>query len=44
MSVRCQSNLVNVSRSNFYYKPIGESKENLKIMRLMDAYYPKHPT
>jgi len=44
ISVRRQSNLVNISRSSFYYKPIGESTENLKIMRLMDEYYIKHPT
>ena len=44
ISVRCQSDLVSVNRSSFYYKPLGESDENLKIMRLMDAHYLKHPT
>ena len=44
ISVRRQSDLVSISRSSFYYKPVGESMENLKIMRLMDEHYIKHPT
>ena len=44
LSVRCQCNLVSVSRGSFYYKPLGESEENLKIMRLMDEHYLEHPT
>jgi putative transposase len=27
-----------------YYKPVGESEENLAIMRLMDEHYLDHPT
>jgi putative transposase len=44
LSVRCQCNLVSVSRGIFYYKPLGETEENLRIMRLMDEHYLKHPT
>jgi putative transposase len=44
LSIRCQCNLVTVSRSSFYYKPLGETEENLRIMRLMDEHYLKHPT
>jgi len=44
LSIRCQCKLVSVSRGSFYYKPLGESEENLKIMRLMDEHYLKHPT
>jgi len=44
LSVRCQCKLVSVSRSSFYYKPLGETEENLRIMRLMDEHYLKHPT
>ena len=44
LSVRCQCNLVSVSRGSFYYKPLGETEENLKIMRLMDEHYLDHPT
>jgi len=44
ISIRHQCELVGVSRSNVYYEPVGESEENLKIMRLMDEHYLKHPT
>ena len=33
-----------LNRSTLYYKPKGESPENLHIMRLMDEYYLNHPT
>jgi len=44
LSIRSQCNLVSVSRGSFYYKPLGETEDNLKIMRLMDEHYLKHPT
>jgi len=44
LSIRCQCKLVSVNRGNFYYKPLGETEENLRIMRLMDEHYLKHPT
>ena len=44
LSVRCQCKLVSVSRGSFYYKPLGETEENLRIMRLMDEHYLDHPT
>lgn len=44
ISVRQQCILLAISRSGLYYQPVKESEENLKIMRLMDAYYLKHPT
>jgi len=44
LSVRCQCNLVSVNRGSFYYKPLGETEENLRIMRLMDEHYLDHPT
>jgi len=44
LSIRSQCNLVSVGRSSFYYKPLGETEDNLKIMRLMDEHYLKHPT
>ena len=44
LSIRCQCKLVSVSRSSFYYKPLGESEENLNLMRLMDEHYLEHPT
>lgn len=36
--------LLEINRSNVYYKPVPESIENLYIMRLMDEYQLKHPT
>lgn len=44
LSIRCQCELVGVSRGSFYYAPLGETQENLKIMHLMDEHYLKHPT
>ena len=42
-SIRRQCRLAGLSRSNFYYNPVPESKENLHLMRLIDARYMKHP-
>ncbi|MCK9452451.1 MAG: IS3 family transposase [Bacteroidales bacterium] len=44
LSVRQQCKLLGISRSGFYYQPVVESQENLKLMRLMDEHYLKHPT
>ena len=44
LSVRRQCELLQISRSNFYFTPKGESDENLEIMRLMDDYHLEHPT
>ena len=44
LSIRKQCDLLSVHRSGLYYKPKGESKENLEIMRIMDEHYLKHPT
>jgi putative transposase len=44
ISVRQQCKLLDISRSGLYYQPVQESEENLKIMRLMDEHYLKHPT
>jgi len=44
LSIRRQCKLVSVSRGSFYYKSLGESEDNLKLMRLMDEHYLEHPT
>jgi len=44
LSIRRQCDLVEISRSTVYYKPMGESQENLQIMRLMDEEFHKYPT
>ena len=33
-----------INKSGLYYKPKGEKEENLKIMRIIDEHYLKHPT
>lgn len=44
LSVRKQAELLSVHRSNLYYKPIGESEENLFLMRTMDELFLHDPT
>ncbi|MBN2258769.1 MAG: IS3 family transposase [Anaerolineaceae bacterium] len=44
LSIRRQCDLVSVSRGSFYYKPLGETEENLHIMRLMDDHYMERPS
>ncbi|MDP2424304.1 MAG: IS3 family transposase [Bacteroidales bacterium] len=44
ISIRHQCDLLGINRSSIYYDPIGESDENLKIMRMMDEYHLDYPT
>ena len=44
ISIRHQCEMLGINRSSVYYKPVGESEENLQIMRLMDEHYLDHPT
>jgi len=44
LSIRKQCELLGVSRSNLYYEPLGESAQNLAIMRLLDQEFMEHPT
>lgn len=44
ISIRSQCELLGVNRSTLYYEPVGESKENLSLMRLMDEHFLDHPT
>lgn len=43
LSITRQCELVEVARSSFYYKPVGESELNLELMRLIDEEYLLHP-
>lgn len=43
ISIRRQCNLLGISVSGQYYKPKGESEENIEIMRLMDMQYTETP-
>ena len=42
-SVRRQCELLGVNRSGLYYQPVGESAENLGLMRLLDEQYTRTP-
>ncbi len=43
LSVRRQCELLGVSRASLYYQPVGESEENLRLMRLIDEQYTRTP-
>lgn len=43
LSVRRQCELLGLSRSSLYYEPIGETAENLRLMRLIDEQYTACP-
>ena len=36
LSVTRQCQVLNIHRSGLYYKPKGETKDNLEIMKLLD--------
>jgi putative transposase len=43
LSVRRQCELLGLNRATLYYRPTGESDENLHLMRLMDGQYLRTP-
>jgi putative transposase len=43
ISVRRQCELLGLNRANLYYRPKGESEENLRLMRLIDEQYTRTP-
>lgn len=44
LSVRRQCALLGINRSSLYYKPLGENKENLKLMEIIERLYMEDPT
>ena len=44
LSLRKQCKLLEINRSSLYFKPKGESEENLKLMRTMDELFLQDPT
>lgn len=42
ISIERQCSLLNIHKSGLYYKPTGESEENLELMRLIDEHYLDH--
>ena len=43
LSIRRQCELCGLSRSTFYYEPVGESELNLELMRKIDEQYLERP-
>ena len=43
ISLRRQCVLLGVNRAGLYYAPLGESEENLRVMRLLDEQYTRAP-
>ena len=43
ISVRRQCELLGLNRASLYYRPKGESEENLRLMRLIDEQYTRTP-
>jgi putative transposase len=43
LSIVRQCELVSISRSSFYHQPVGETAENLALMRLIDAQFLETP-
>jgi len=43
LSIRAQCDLIELSRSNYYYQPKGWSIEQLALMRIIDEIYTEHP-
>lgn len=44
ISIRSQCLLLGINRSRLFYQALGENSESLKVMRLMDEHYLKHPS
>jgi putative transposase len=43
LSIRRQCELLGLNRSTLYYRGVGESEENLRLMRLIDEQYLRTP-
>jgi putative transposase len=43
VTIAQQCELLGLARSSYYYQPVGESQENLLLMRLLDEQYTKTP-
>lgn len=43
ISIRRQCELLGVNRASLYYRPLGESEENLRLMRRIDEQYTRTP-
>jgi putative transposase len=43
LSIARQCQLLSIQRSTYYYQPVGESPQNLELMRLVDVQYLETP-
>jgi putative transposase len=43
LSIRRQCELLGISRTSYYYTPVGESPKNLALMRAIDELYLSYP-
>jgi putative transposase len=43
LSIRRQCALLGLSRGSWYYQSVGESEQNLRLMRLLDEQYTRTP-
>jgi putative transposase len=43
VSIRKQCELIGLNRSSFYYKPVPESEEDIRIKNLIDEIYTDKP-
>lgn len=43
LSIGAQCRLLSISRSSFYYAPVGESGENLALMARIDRQFLETP-
>lgn len=43
LSIAEQCELLGLARSSYYYQPVGETEENLHLMRLLDEQYTRTP-
>lgn len=43
LSIRRQCELVSISRASFYRQPVGETPENLELMRIIDEAFMETP-
>lgn len=43
LSISKQCKLLDINRSSYYYHPVGESADNLKLMEIIDQEYLKYP-
>jgi putative transposase len=43
LSIARQCDLLGMARSSWYYEPVGETSENLALMRLLDEQYTRTP-